>query len=144
MNGQTIIVSTDFSTGSRAALEFAASIARDRKGRLIIAHVKETAGASDTGPLYPGEHLTDEELQRQLSVFTPDNLGVPITRLLLQGDPADMICDLAEKENAALIVMGTHGRRGIMRLLMGSVAELVVRRSTCPVLVVKQGSGTPQ
>ena len=134
------LAGTDFSPGSRVALDFAASVARDRQGSLLVVHVKDLLASSrDTGPLYPDDLVPDDELQQQLQNFAPDSLGIPITRLLLEGDPADTICELAEKEGAALIVMGTHGRRGILRLLMGSVAELVVRRGRCPVLVVKQG-----
>jgi nucleotide-binding universal stress UspA family protein len=63
---------------------------------------------------------------------------VPVERRLLAGDPADAIIRLAESENIDLIVMGTHGRRGLSRLLMGSGAEAVVRAAPCPVLTVKQ------
>ena len=141
MTGPKIVVATDFSAGSRGALDLAASIARDRKGSLLVVHVKDiAASANDPAPLYPPDLLPDEVLLRQLKEFAPDTLAIPVTRLLRQGDPADTICELAEKESAALIVMGTHGRRGIMRLLMGSVAELVVRRAECPVLVVKQAA----
>src|SRR5262245_49238634 len=128
MTGPKIVVATDFLRGSRIALDFAASVARDRQGSLLVVHVKDLLASSrDAGPLYPipNELAQDDELKQRLQEFAPDSLGIPVTRLLLEGDPADTICELAEKEGAALIVMGTHGRRGIMRLLMGSVAELV-------------------
>jgi nucleotide-binding universal stress UspA family protein len=59
------------------------------------------------------------------------------------GDPADAIIQAAEKEDADLIVMGTHGRTGLTRLLMGSVAEAVVRKAKCPVLTIKQSAEVP-
>jgi nucleotide-binding universal stress UspA family protein len=61
----------------------------------------------------------------------------------LAGDPADAIIRTVESDGADMIVMGTHGRRGISRLLMGSVAEAVVRRAPCPVLTVKQPAKVP-
>ena len=70
-------------------------------------------------------------------MVVPDS-NVPVERRLLAGDPADAIIRLAESEHIDLIVMGTHGRRGLSRLLMGSVAESVVRVAPCPVLTVKQ------
>jgi len=57
---------------------------------------------------------------------------------LLSGDPGSELVHFAERENIDLIVMGTHGRTGLTRLLMGSVAEAVVRRAPCPVLTLKQ------
>jgi nucleotide-binding universal stress UspA family protein len=57
---------------------------------------------------------------------------------LLAGDPAEAIIRTAEQEGVDIIVIGTHGRTGLTRLLMGSVAEAIVRRATCPVLTVKQ------
>jgi len=133
MSGPTIVVATDFSVGSRIALDLAVSVARDRKGSLLIAHVKEL------DPDDVVEDTPDEVLQKKLQDLPADGLAVPVRRLLLHGaDAADTICQLAETEKADLIVMGTHGRRGIMRLLMGSVAELVVRHANCPVIVVKQ------
>jgi nucleotide-binding universal stress UspA family protein len=61
-----------------------------------------------------------------------------VERRLLAGDPAEAIIRLAQTEDVDMIVMGTHGRRGLTRLLMGSVAEAVVRAAPCPVLTVKQ------
>jgi len=62
---------------------------------------------------------------------------------LLVGDPASAIVEAAEEENVDLIVLGTHGRTGLTRLLMGSVAENVVRKAKCPVLTVKHPSPLP-
>jgi nucleotide-binding universal stress UspA family protein len=67
---------------------------------------------------------------------------VEVQHRLLKGDPATEILKLAEVEDIALIVMGTHGRTGLSRLLMGSVAEDVVRRATCPAMMIKVPIGT--
>ncbi|MCE9525416.1 MAG: universal stress protein, partial [Planctomycetales bacterium] len=81
-----------------------------------------------------------EELLAKLNKITPSDSNVPVERRLLAGDPAEAIIRLAETEKADLIVIGTHGRRGLRRVLMGSVAEVVVRTASCPVLTVKQGA----
>ena len=134
-----ILVPVDFSAGSDAALEMATSLARDSGGSLILAHV-EVIPLSAAG----GEYLyaipeppTEELLARLEAVVVPDS-HVPVERRLLAGDPADAIIRLAQTEDVDLIVMGTHGRRGLTRLLMGSVAEAIDRAAPCPVLTVKQ------
>ena len=73
-----------------------------------------------------------------LKEVVPTDPQVACEHRLLTGDPAVAIARLAEEEHADLIVMGTHGRTGLTRLLMGSVAEAVVRRAPCPVLTYKQ------
>jgi len=70
--------------------------------------------------------------------------GVDFEQRILKGDPAHEIIRLAEREKIDLIVMGTHGRRGLSRLLMGSVAEWVMRRANCPVLTVRLPEITPE
>ena len=72
-----------------------------------------------------------------LVAVAPADADVPHEHRLLHGDPIGEIVRLAEQEHVDMIVMGTHGRTGLSRLLMGSVAEAVVRRADCPVLVVK-------
>jgi nucleotide-binding universal stress UspA family protein len=78
----------------------------------------------------------DEELRQQLESIVPE--GVPCEHRLLIGDPAGEIVRLAELEDVDLIVMATHGRTGLSRLILGSVAEAVVRRAACAVYTVKE------
>ena len=73
-----------------------------------------------------------------LAEVKPTDPKVPYQHRLITGEPASAIARLAEDENVDMIVMGTHGRSGLSRLLMGSVAEAVVRRAKCPVLTYKQ------
>ena len=73
----------------------------------------------------------------QLEQIRPLNPNIPVRHVLLEGDPAEEIIRHAAEARADLIVMGTHGRTGLARLLMGSVAEKVLRGATCSVLVVK-------
>jgi len=138
MNASIILAPTDFSYASEEALRWATSLARDAGAKLIIVHVEEPPMAyAGELPLAPDE-ATRDELRRSLAQTLPTDSNVPYEHKLLVGEPASAIVDLAEREHADLIVMGSHGRKGITRLLMGSVAEAVVRKAKCPVLTVKQ------
>jgi nucleotide-binding universal stress UspA family protein len=79
-----------------------------------------------------------------LSEVLPTDPAVGFEHRLLIGSPATGIVHLAEKENVDMIVMPTHGRTGVLRLLMGSVAEEVVRKAKCPVLTVKAAAPKPE
>jgi len=139
MKPRRILVPMDFSTGSDAALEMATSLARDSGGALILAHVEIIPLSAAGGEyLYAVPEPPTEELLAKLDAVVVPDSHVPVERRLLSGDPADAIIRLAQTENVDMIVMGTHGRRGLTRLLMGSVAEAVVRAAPCPVLTVKQ------
>jgi nucleotide-binding universal stress UspA family protein len=70
-----------------------------------------------------------------------EHQGLWFRRQLATGDPADTILEVAEDGRFDLIVMGTHGRTGIKRMILGSVAETVTRRATCPVLTIRDASG---
>ena len=139
MKPQKILVPIDFSTGSDAALEMATSLARDSGGFLILAHVEVIPLSAAGGEyLYAMPEPPTEELLAKLDAIVLPDSHVPVERRLLAGDPAEAIIRLAQTEDVDMIVMGTHGRRGLTRLLMGSVAEAVVRAAPCPVLTVKQ------
>lgn len=139
MQARKILFPTDLSTNSNEGLRWATALARDSGAQLIIAHVEEPPVAYGGGELYLGaEAGATEELRQALVKVLPTDPAVRFEHKLLVGDPASAIVDLAESENVDLIVMSTHGRRGLTRVLMGSVAEVVVRRAKCPVLTVKQ------
>ena len=144
MNMQKILFPTDFSHAGDAALQFATSLARDTGATLLIVHVEEPPAAYGGGELYYGvPEPAHDELRRMLHEVVPVDPAVPYEHRLVTGDPANAIVNLAEMEGADLIIMGTHGRTGLTRLLMGSVAELVVRRSKCPVLTYRQPAQQP-
>jgi nucleotide-binding universal stress UspA family protein len=139
MKAKKILFPTDFSPASEAALEWATALARDTGATLLIVHVEEPPMAYGGGELYVvGEEVDRDELRRALAKVMPTDPSVPAEHLLLVGDPASALVQTAEKENVDLIVMGTHGRTGLTRLLMGSIAEAVVRRANCPVLTIRQ------
>ena len=107
--------------------------------KLLIVHVEEPPAAYGTGEMYYGIPDPDNPaLHKMLTAVVPDDRTVPYEHRMITGDPADEIVALAEEEKADLIVMGTHGRTGLGRLLMGSVAEAVVRCAPCPVFTFKE------
>lgn len=138
MIARKVLFPTDFSDAGKHALELATSLARDGGGSLVIVHVEEPPTAYGGGELYYVQEPDREELKKRLAAVMPADPAVSCVHKLLVGDPAEAIIQVADSERVDLIVMGTHGRRGLTRLLMGSVAEAVVRRAACPVLTVKQ------
>jgi nucleotide-binding universal stress UspA family protein len=137
---KSILHPTDFSDYSKFALELSSSIARDYGAKLVILHVKQPAiipsGVMTPEPVESPETMA--ELRKKLDALTPADPKVAVEHVMLIGNEAEEIVRLAEDQGYDLIVMGTHGRTGIGRMLMGSVAEMVVRRAPCPVLTVKQ------
>lgn len=143
MNAKKILVPTDFSTNTKAALELATTLARDSGATLIIAHVEEPPTAYGGGEFYYGLEEPDRtELTKMLHEVVPSDPNVPCQYRMITGDPAHAIVKMAEEEDVDMIVMASHGRTGLTRLLMGSVAEVVVRHAQCPVLTVKHPAGT--
>jgi len=140
-----ILVPTDGSTGTRRAVDHALDLAAIHDATVHAVYVVNTASyASFTieGASWEnvGDMLRDEGHQ---AVEEVEALGqeanVPIETAVLDGSPSREIVRYAEREACDLIVMGTHGRGGIDRLLLGSVAERVVRSSNVPVLTVRHG-----
>ncbi len=141
MSERKILFPTDFSHTGDAALEMASTLARERGAKLLIVHVEEPPAAYGAGEMYYGmPDPVTEDLRKMLEQVVPPSPDVVCERRLITGDPAMAIANLAQEEGVELIVMGTHGRTGLMRLLMGSVAEAVVRRAPCPVLTLRQPS----
>jgi nucleotide-binding universal stress UspA family protein len=141
MKARKILFPTDFSHTGDAALQMATSLARDTGATLLIAHVEEPPLAYGGGEMYYGmPEPATEDLRKMLEEVKPTDPQVPYEHRLVTGDPASAIASLAESEGVDMIVMGTHGRTGFSRLLMGSVAEAIVRRAPCPVLTYKQTS----
>lgn len=142
-----ILFPTDFSDGSDAALVFASSLARDNNARLLVVHVHEPTAVyvEGLGAAYGALPQDQQRDARELlNVVEPSFPMIDIERRLLEGTPADAIVDLAEREEGIdLIVMGTHGRTGVSRMLMGSVAEKIVRSAPCPVLTIREPHKEP-
>jgi nucleotide-binding universal stress UspA family protein len=135
---KTILHPTDYSPPAENAFHMACSLARDHGGRVIILHVVVPPVVGPGGGLLTPPPGGDwEALERQLRQVQPPDPKVPVEHRLERGDPAAEILRVAEERNCDLIVLGSHGRSGLARLLMGNVADKVVRKAHCPVLVVK-------
>ena len=135
---KSILFATDLSPLSDAVLPVATSIARQRGAQLVIFHVEETPTGYPVGEwLYGPLEPTPGALEQLRERVKPADLRVPSEYLMGFGEPANEIVRVAEETEAELIVMSTHGRTGLPRFIMGSVAEKVVRKAACPVLIVK-------
>jgi nucleotide-binding universal stress UspA family protein len=137
---KTILCPTDFSADARPAFEVAGILAREGGGQLVVLHVERpplaTLGGTTGVPPLPVEY-DRQRLREQLKRIQPSRPGIAIEHRLEYGDPVSVILRVAQEIDPDLIVMGTHGRTGLRRLLMGSVAEGVVRKASCPVLTVR-------
>jgi len=133
-----ILHATDYSDLSHPAFEMACSLARDFGAELVICHVSPppiAAGANGVIVDIPTGEA--EQLRARLEKVKPDDPRLSVTHQLLRGDPASEIVRFAAEAGIDLIVLGTHGRGGLSRLLIGSVAEHVLRKAPCPVVTVK-------
>lgn len=150
-----ILVATDFSDASHAALAYARELARTLGARLHLLHVFEAPMFGDLDvdgrvtPL-PELRFAMEDAQRtQLDALLTDDdrTALGATTIFRTLDtPAHAVVDYAAAQRIDLIVIGTHGRRGLARMVVGSVAEQVVRTAPCPVLTVRQpmAGGSPR
>jgi len=136
-----ILCPTDFSENSTIALRIATDLARQNQAGLVVLHVAETLGPGGLGFGEAATHLQPEgrveRLQWQLHQIAPPEPGLDVRWLLREGDPAAVIEQVVREQHCDLAVLGTHGRTGLDHLLMGSVAEQIIRRCPCPALVVK-------
>jgi len=140
---KTILVPTDLSDASDPALLYACELATKLDGKValvnvigLLAYGVAEVGLAVTNATIEGQIHENEALLEKLAqdVRTRCPVG-PV--LLKTGDASEMIGEAARETNADLIVMGTHGRTGFSRLLIGSVAEKVVRTAPCPVLTIR-------
>jgi len=137
-----ILAPTDFSELSKLGVSYALDLARDVGAEVIAYHaitVEEEVKAVRANLI----HLYDlvGENRRLLNEFVTDNFAdrmnlVELRQVVEIGAPFQNIVDLADKENVDLIVIATHGRTGVGHMMLGSVAERVVARASCPVLVI--------
>lgn len=133
---KTILYPTDFSSYSNSAYFHALGLAEAYNAALTILYVYTP------GEVPPGSAAADKQHWRsQLEQIRPANKKIPVKHVFLEGDAAAEIVRYADKTAVDVIVLGTHGRTGVDRLVMGSVAERVMRDSPCSVLVVKLPGG---
>ena len=148
MQLKSILCPIDFSDFSAAAYQYALSLAEHYKAKVVALHVVElwkypfadyAAYEADyakfSGALNEGGEV---KLRQFVEKHSPG--GIRPQLVVHQGSPSDWILSFAQTENIELIVMGTHGRRGFDRLVLGSTTDRVMRRAACPVLVISKAS----
>ena len=146
-----ILVPTDFSAPALGALDHAASLAKADGATLHLVHAVDRVHFSkNLAKEYANAANIDQLLEKETAAATAklEKLAAPLRRKKLKvevsahaGEPAKEILRAAKRTKADLVVMGTHGHTGLMRLLMGSVAEKVVREAPCPVITLRAKSG---
>jgi nucleotide-binding universal stress UspA family protein len=140
----TILFANDFSEGSDYAFDYALSLAKQFSAKLVIVHVINEP--VDLRGFYV-PHISFENLEKEIAAgaekmmdtFCSDHLKefAPYEKFVLSGIPYDEIVKKADECGADLIVMGTHGRKGMDHILFGSTAERVVRSARIPVMTVR-------
>jgi nucleotide-binding universal stress UspA family protein len=141
-----ILVATDFSPQARAAADWALAMAGALGARVVMVHVYDLpiVGVPDGSLLVDARTAArlSDEAQAALDgeIARVQGRGAKVEGWLRQGDPREIIPSLATTAGAGLIVAGSHGRRGVARALLGSMAESLVRDSTIPVAVIRSGS----
>ena len=146
MKIRSILLPTDFSDCGNYALSYAASLARTFGASIICVHVIEpmvsTVGYSGMTEPLPIADITDQleySAERELPKLAEreEVAGLQVEEVIVHGEAASEIVRVAKERNVDLIVVSSHGRTGLGRILFGSTAEAVVRHASCPVLVVK-------
>jgi nucleotide-binding universal stress UspA family protein len=148
---ERILIATDFGDTAASALTRGCELARTLDARVLLLHVVEDIGAhfgaleyaSALGKLQSDLEESARKKMREL-LAGPDASALNVeVSVLTSSAPASAIVSVARDQHADLIVMGTHGRGKIASVLLGSVAERVLRTAPCPVLVVREPGGKP-
>lgn len=140
-----ILCPVDFSSQTDLVLGYTAELARNSGAAITLIYVQPLHYAYGYGVYDMALNMMEETKAEALKMLDErkhqleqDLEGVKIDTKIEMGDAAEVILETEKALNPDLIVMGSHGRKGISRLLMGSVAEVVFRHATCPVLLVKK------
>ncbi len=142
MTIDSILVAFDFSDTSKSALTYGRNLAAAFGARLHVLHVADVISTSAAqfypeGPGDPEEKASRVALGQLRTLLDAEGVADARPAVRIANDPALEVVEYARDVRADVIVIGTHGRTGVSRLIMGSVAEHVVRTAPCPVLVVR-------
>lgn len=135
---KNILYATDFSPTAEAALPYVSAIATEFASKVFAVHVR----VPDSYAMVPPENwLTlaqsaEEQIKKEAASLHKRLGGIPHEILIGEGDPWSLISEVIQKQEIDLLVLGTHGRTGIEKLMLGSVAEMIFRQATCPVLTI--------
>ncbi|HYF47881.1 MAG TPA: universal stress protein [Planctomycetota bacterium] len=141
-----IVLTTDLSDNANVAAPYAVELAKKWGGQISLVHVVEDvvyyANPAATEGIVPVEWMVANRKDREMQLkLRAEELakkdGVTVKDVLLQGHAANAVVDYLKKEKADCVVIATHGRTGLSHLIMGSVAERIVRLSPCPVLSIR-------
>jgi len=140
-----ILVALDGSECSHRALDVGVQLAKEQRARCTVCTVVDIVRAAASMTYATGELVNDwiatlnQDAQRieseAISKYT--GVGVPLDTVVLEGYPSSVLIDVAKDKGADLIVMGSHGRTGLKKLWLGSVAESIVQEATIPVMIVR-------
>jgi nucleotide-binding universal stress UspA family protein len=138
---KAVLVPIDFADNNRGAFALAESLARDHGARLILVHV--VLSPPFVSPREMEKAMRDpneyrQELIEKIRSYRPRDSRLTVEYHIVLGDPIEEIVETARARHCDLIVMSTHGRSGVRRLLMGSVAEGVLRKAPCPVITFRE------
>lgn len=145
---KTVLCPTDFSDESYRAIDYGLRFAQSADGTLLIAHIihlptgemHESAG--DTVHVITFDEARRRDFARLEEIRTQRLGGYPKSELLVDvGEPYEQLMSIARQRQVDLIVTATHGRSGLRHLVLGSVAERIIRNAPCPVFVVRGGTG---
>lgn len=144
---RNILVPIDLDDSAEQVVDYAVALAAKLDAKLHVLHVVPWPLLGAEVPITVTETAMDEIMARKKQALeelvAPHSAKLPLgTALRKTGDARTAIVTVAEELRADLIVMGTHGRRGVSRLVLGSVAESVARTAPCPVLLVRSGLAT--
>jgi nucleotide-binding universal stress UspA family protein len=134
-----IMLATDLSTASKGATDQALQLARDLRAELLVVSVIDPTALVAVGPaaVRMDQRRAAREAAAQAIVVTGRHAAVSVRFLVWEGEPGPAIVEAAVAEAADLVVVGTHGRSRVGRLVLGSVSDHVVRHAPCPILIVR-------
>lgn len=137
MHTKKILCPLDLSTNSLEAIDVATSLAKAENGEVIFLFTAIPELPTESGYAAIEMAAAEKAAQQELEQIRPSDPKVAFRHEVRRGDPATEIVKYADENAVDMIVITTHGRTGLSRLLMGSVAEHVVRKAHCPVLTVR-------
>ena len=142
----TILHATDFSDLAANAFHAAFALARAHNARLILLYVKQPQETiqGEFGLMPPEPEASDVDILTRLGELVPDGSPIQVERLVVCGKAAETIVEVAKEKHCDLIVLGTHGRKGLARLFYGNVADRVTRAASCPVLALRSSLTEPE
>lgn len=133
-----ILVATDLQDEGHHAVEYAGQLARQLHARLLVLHVDAAQAVVPGSDLAERERVADAEgMDRVVRRLVAE--GTDVCGRVIPGLPEKEIVTVAERENVDLVIVGTAGKSGLMHVLLGSVADRVLRHASCPVLTVRAG-----